>query len=131
MTKPAVFAVDDNGDSLKTIEEELHKRYADDYAIYCERSAPAALERLEELKESGDEVALLLAACWMREMAGADFLVQAHSLHPEARRGMLTDWGDQSAAGPVLRAVALGMIDGYHPKPWASPDESFHQYLSE
>ena len=52
-------------------------------------------------------------------------------LHPTARRGLLISWGDQSAVAPIVEAAALGQIDFYLPKPVWSPDEQFHQTITE
>lgn len=130
MSKPAIFVVDDDTNSAENIQRELHKRYAADYQVVCGCSAPNALHQLEALKETGTEVAILLAACWLPEMSGAEFLMRANRLHPGARRGLLINWGDQSASQPILHAVAMGMVDDYCPKPWTSPDEGFHRFIT-
>lgn len=130
MNKPAIFVVDDDTDSVATIQQELHRRYAADYQIVCGCSAPNALDELKALKESGTEVAILLAACWLPGMSGAEFLMRANRLHPGARRGLLINWGDPSASQPIMHAVAMGMIDDYCPKPWTSPDEGFHRFIT-
>jgi thioredoxin reductase (NADPH) len=75
-------------------------------------------------------VVILLAACWLPEMSGAEFLMRAYRLHPFARRGLLMNWGDQTAAQLVLQSIAMGMIDAYAPKPWTSPDERFHKFIT-
>lgn len=130
MTKPIIFVVDNNPASLAATEQELRLRYAAAYDILSERVASEALRRLAALREAGNEVALLLADCWLPEQGGAGFLMRAHQLFPGARRGLLIDWGDQSAAQPVLHAMAIGMMDSYGPKPWGSPDERFHRFVT-
>ena len=52
-------------------------------------------------------------------------------LYPTARRVLLIAWGDQSAAGPVADAAALGQIEFSLPKPAWSPDEGFHRAVTE
>lgn len=130
MSKPFIFAVDDDLKSLNLIEQELCKRYAADYEIVCERSPTTALSQLEMLRELAGEVAILLADCWLSETGGIEFLMRAHRLHPEAKRGLLVDWGDPSASQLILHSIAMGMVDSYNLKPWRSADEGFHKYIT-
>jgi thioredoxin reductase (NADPH) len=130
MNRPAILAVSDDTHTLSTVEQELSKRYAADYEIVCERSASTALGRLEVMKQAGHPVAILLAECWMTDMDGTEFLMRAGKLHAGAKRGLLMNWGDQTAAQPILHAMAMGMIDTYLPKPWVLPDEGFHRQIT-
>jgi thioredoxin reductase (NADPH) len=131
MTKPILMTVDDKNEDLATIQYELRKRYADDYEIVGELSPTAALARLEALRTADAQVIIVLAAQAMAEMAGIDFLAQAHDLHPQAKRVLLIPWGNRSASKPILRAISLGQIDHYATKPGTSPDEQFHRLISE
>ncbi|HEX6385024.1 MAG TPA: FAD-dependent oxidoreductase [Anaerolineae bacterium] len=128
--KPTIVAVDDEASSLAMIEQELRKRYGADYEIFCANSPVAALHSLKELREGGNRVAVVLAGCWMAEMDGADFIQRAHKLHPGARRGLLVNWGDRTAAESIQYAMALGIIDAYSPIPWTSGDEAFHHFVT-
>mgnify|MGYP001037322803 CR=1 FL=1 len=130
MQKPVILVVDSDGDTLGTTESELRRRYSADYEVLCESSTSAGLQKLAQLKDQERQVAILLASCWMTEMDGVDFLNEAHELHPDAKRGLLIDTGDQTAAEPILHATAMGMIDSYWPKPWSSPDEDFHVFVT-
>jgi hypothetical protein len=47
----------------------------------------------------------------MTEMAGVEFLVAAHGLHPAAKRVLRLERGDYTAANPAVRAMTLGQID--------------------
>ena len=129
MNKPVLVAVDDEPQALERIEQELRKRYAADYDIFCTQSPAAALDALQEMKDADAEVAILLATCWLSEMDSAEFLQRARRLYPEAKRGLLMDRGDQAAAQPVTQALATGSIDAYGPKPF-SGDEAFHYLVS-
>jgi hypothetical protein len=91
----------------------ISKRYAADYEIVCERSASAALGRLEEMKQAGQQAAILLAECWMTEMDGTEFLMwgsggglHRHPSDPSiSRRVMIT-----SMLGAFMRAHHIGSI---------------------
>src|SRR5205085_8478685 len=55
-------------------------------------------------------------------------------LHPNAKRGLLVDWGawgDARTANAILGAIAGGRADYYVLKPWRSPDELFQRTIAE
>jgi thioredoxin reductase (NADPH) len=124
--RAVIVAVDDNEGDLAMLQHELSKRYAGDYAVWCESSPGRALARLQECRDEDRPVALVLASHWMADMVGTELLRRARDLHPTAKRGLLISWGDRSAAEPILRSMALGQFDYYLPKPSTSPDEGFH-----
>ena len=129
--RPMVLAVDEEARPWGGISHELRKRYGHDYRIVCERSAEAAIERLQEFEAAGDEVALVLSDQWMPEMSGTEFLARAGEIFPTAKRALLVAWGDRTAPEPVMRAMSLGRIDYYVNKPWGEHDERFHHVISE
>jgi len=146
MSKPAVLIVDDDRGSLDALETALHRRYGQDYLIVSETSAAAALRVLEDLRSADRPVALVMAAVSMSTANGPELLAQTRGLHPGAKRVMLVPQGgpaapslrvpapllqDRSAAQPVLRAMALGLIDSYLPVPGSPRDEQFHRGVSE
>ena len=130
MTRPVLLAVSDEAAALALVDGELRKRYGGDYRVVCEQSARAALWALEAARDSGEQVALLLADLAMPEMTGLDFLCRAHGLHPEASRVVMFDWGDRAAAGSLVPAWTLGQLDDWIPKPIEPGDEHFHQGVS-
>jgi thioredoxin reductase (NADPH) len=130
-SRPVLFAVDDDVADLRGISRELHKRYGVDYRVVCERSPEAALGRLQDLEEAGEEVALVLADQWMAGMGGPDFLTRAGEISSTAKRALLVDWGDRAAVRPLHQAMSLGRIDYYVTKPFGDHDERFHRVISE
>ena len=113
---------------------ELERRLSSDYRIAAEATADAALVLLRELRDAGDEVALVLADQWMPGRTGTEVLTGVPAIFPRARRGLLVDfgaWGDPATSEAILRAVGLGRCDYYVLKPWRSPDELFHRTVSE
>jgi thioredoxin reductase (NADPH) len=124
-----VLGVDDDPVALAALEVELGKRYGEDYDVWCEASPVVALRLLQNCKDLGRPVALVLASHWMADMLGTDLLGRAHGLHPTAKRGLLISWGDRSAAEPMLQAMAVGQFDYYVPKPSPPPDEGFHSIV--
>jgi thioredoxin reductase (NADPH) len=131
MSKPAILAVDNHPSALEIVERELNKRYSEDYQIHCSTSALKSLEILENLKESGAQVALLMADQWMPEMTGVEFLIRSHGLFPHARRALMYGWRDPAAGRVMMQAMALGQIDAYLPK---MPDriyDLFHKFVTD
>jgi thioredoxin reductase (NADPH) len=131
---PLMLVVEDDSKARALIREELQRRYGRDYRVTCEKSPHAALELLEAMRDSGGQVALILADQWVPEMTGREFLVRARQLHPHAKRALLVgwgSWGDRPTADAMLTAMARGEIDYYVLKPWRPRDEFFHRTVTE
>ena len=126
-----ILAVDDDGEDLAHLERVLRSRYGADYEVVCERDATAAGHRLERLRAEGRMVVLVLADQWLAGRTGIGLLGSVRSLHPLAKRGLLVSRGDWSVRDPMVRAIALGQMDGYLPKPARTPDEQFHRLVTE
>ena len=131
MTKPVILLVDDEDASLRALAGELCSRYGTHYRVVRCASPGEALGRLRELRAGGAGVALILADQWMPGMTGTEFLARVKELHPTARRGVLISWGDRSADGPILNAMALGQLEFFVAKLARSPDEQFHRVVTE
>ena len=146
MTDPVLMVVDGDPGSLATLEGTLRRRYGHDYLIIGEATPGTALGRLRELRAAARPVAVVLAAAAIAEPPAADFLAEARSVQPAAKRVLVIPRGgpaapslrvpvplvaDRQAATPVLRAIAHGMIDSYLPAPGAGRDEGFHRAVSE
>jgi thioredoxin reductase (NADPH) len=146
MTSPVLMIVDDDPGSLGTLDGTLRRRYERDYLVISEASPAAALGRLRELRAAGRPVAVVMASSTMAAASAAEFLPQARTIAPAAKRVLVVPRGgtaapsvrvpmplgaDRQAAMPVLRAMAHGMIDAYLPAPGAGRDEGFHRGISE
>src|SRR3954453_1294875 len=132
MTKPILLAVHDREPDRAVIEEELTSRYAAHYRIVCEESPLSALQTLDTVRATPDGVVpIVFAARDMAELTGAEFLRQAHALHPHAQRVLLIPWSNRSASKPILRMLSQGRFDRYTTVPSRSPDENFHYVVTE
>ncbi|HSS90422.1 MAG TPA: hypothetical protein VLL69_13970, partial [Streptosporangiaceae bacterium] len=140
------MVVDDDPGSLGTLDDTLRRRYGHDYLIISEASTAMALGRLRELGVAGHPVAVVMAAAGVTTTPAAEFLAQVRSIQPAAKRVLVVPRGgpaapslrvpvpmvaDRQVATPVLRAMALGMIDAYLPAPAAERDEGFHRAVGE
>lgn len=133
MADRVLLVVDDDDARRDDVGQELEDRYGRHYRTEC-LSRPADVSgRLEEIARAGDEVALVLAAQWLDGSTGIDVLAQVRRCHPQARRGLVLDWGDwgQGPTGDALfEGIAQGSVDHYVLRPGEPPDELFHQTIS-
>jgi len=128
MKKPIIFAVDDDPQVLRAVIRDLRKKYRSDYRILSTNSPKEALESLPELKMTGETIALFLSDQRMPEMIGVDFLEQAKSHFPEAKRVLLTAYSDTDAA---IKAINEVQLDYYLLKPWDPPEERLYPILDD
>src|ERR1041384_5822722 len=96
--RPAIVAVDDEPAVLAAVARDLRKGFGERYRILRAGSGPEALDLLRQTRARGDQVALLIAAQRMPGMAGTDYLVQALTVVPDAKRVLLTAYADTEAA---------------------------------
>jgi thioredoxin reductase (NADPH) len=133
LSKPVVLAVDVDQASLGAVEGELRERYERDYRVLTAGSSRAALARMEEAAEAGDDIALVLAAQWLDEMSGSELLGRVRALDPYAQRGLLIEWaswGDGRTGEAIFHGMSRRQIDYYVLRPSCAPDEMFHQAVS-
>jgi thioredoxin reductase (NADPH) len=134
MALPVILAVEGDPDCRGRIERQLSRRYGSDYSVRTAASAEAALATLEQLRDAGEPLALILADQWLGDVTGAELLARTKALHPSAKRGLLIEWGawgDAATSAAIFEAMALGRIDYYVLKPQGSPDELFHRTVAE
>ena len=129
MTKPVILAVDDDHEVLGAVERDLRQRYRQHVPHRCgavvhRRRSNAA----QELKRRGTPVALFLVDQRMPEMTGTEFLREMRTLHPDAKRTLLTAYADSEAAIAAINDVGL---DHYLMKPWDPPDQQLYPVLDD
>lgn len=128
MAKPVILTVDDDPDVLQAVSRDLRHQYGDRFRVVRADSGQAALEALEQLKLRNEFVALFLVDQRMPQMSGVEFLEQALSLYPTAKRALLTAYADTDAA---IRAINNTRIDYYLLKPWDPPEERLYPVLDD
>ena len=134
MALPVLVAVDGDPDVLAEVETQLVQRYGSDYQVESMRDPDEALGKLIELRDDGADVALVLAGQSSTGTARGELLDHVRQLHPHAKRILLITekaWTDEPTANAIRAAMALGRIDYYVLRPAASPDEVFHEAVSE
>jgi thioredoxin reductase (NADPH) len=126
--KPVLLTVDDDPEVLRAIERDLRRQYGEDYRVLRADSGRAALALLEQLRQRGDAVALLLVDQRMPEMTGVEFLERAMALVPGAKRVLLTAYADTNAA---IGAINRVRIHYYLMKPWDPPEQNLYPFLRD
>ena len=128
MAKPILLAVDDDVSVLEAVVQDLRRKYGQKYRIVRAASGQAALDTCKQLKDRNDVIALFLSDQRMPGMTGVDFLEQAISLYPDAKRVLLTAYADTEAA---IRAINSARIHYYLNKPWDPPEEKLYPVLDD
>jgi thioredoxin reductase (NADPH) len=126
--RPAIVAVDDEPAVLAAVARDLRRRFGEGYRILRAGSGADGLDLLRELRTRGDQVALLVADQRMPGMAGTEYLVQARTIVPDAKRVLLTAYADTEAAIAAINEVAL---DYYLLKPWDPPEEQLYPVVED
>ncbi len=128
MAKPVILTIDDDAEVLSTVERDLRRKYASDYRVLRADSGQAALEIVRELQVRNNAVALFLVDQRMPGMSGVEFLEQAITLYPNAKRVLLTAYADTDAA---IAAINEAGINHYLLKPWHPPEENLYPVLDD
>ncbi len=128
MAKPALIAVDDEPEVLRSVERDLRRKYGSAYRILRAESGAAALAAAEQLKAREETVALYLADQRMPAMSGIEFLTQATKVFPQAKKVLLTAYADTTAAIAAINEVRL---DYYLLKPWDPPETNLYPVLDD
>jgi thioredoxin reductase (NADPH) len=126
--RPAIVAVDDEPAVLAAVARDLRRGFGDRFRILRAPSGEEALEILREMRTRGDQVALLIADQRMPGMSGTDYLVEARTVVPDAKRVLLTAYADTEAAIAAINEVAL---DYYLLKPWDPPEEQLFPVVED
>ena len=121
---PVLFVVDQDPASLNLLLFDLSRRFGNSFTVMGETSPQAALAALRDRAVADQPVALLLV-----DDAASDLLVQAHELHPHAKRVLLVD-RDYSSSSPAVQAMALRQADFHIVRPWTD-DEMMYGPMSE
>ena len=129
--RPVIILVDDEPEALTQMLDALNRRFGGDYRIEPHLSGQAALDALAELKEEGEEIALVIADQWMPEMTGNDLLGRVRTIDPLTKRALLVSWGDHKASSTILQSCAMGQIENYVYKPWTPAEVHLYPLITE
>ena len=96
--KPFILALDDDPAVLRAVERDLKSKFSGDYRILASDAPQKAMDAVQQLTARGDRIALFLVDQRMPHISGTEFLMDALTLQPDARRVLLTTYADSSAA---------------------------------
>jgi thioredoxin reductase (NADPH) len=121
--KPVILTVDDDVPVLRAIERDLRARYGKDYRVVAASSGTEALEAVQQLTVRGSAIGLFIVDQRMPVMTGIEFLSQAITFQPDAKRVLLTAYADTDVA---IQAINEIQLDHYILKPWDPPEERLY-----
>ncbi|HZZ55201.1 MAG TPA: hypothetical protein VFE26_13065, partial [Trebonia sp.] len=129
--RAAIVIVGRNASERETLNRELSGRYGVDYRIVvCDE--PAELESLtRKLLQAGTPVALVIGGVGEADPDGIEVLAQIRAIDPTVLRVAAVRWGEWDAARPIFGAMTLGRLDHWVMLPVQSPDEEFHQWITQ
>ena len=107
MVKPVIMTVDDEPQVLNAVARDLQSRYGEDYRIVKAGSGHEALDAIAEFERRGTPVALFVVDQRMPGMSGTEFLTEAITHFPEAKRVLLTAYADTDAAITSINKIDL------------------------
>src|SRR6267142_2131373 len=128
MTKPVLLVVDDDEDTRQLIARDLERNYGRQYRVLTAFIGRDALKTLRQLKDRNEPVALILASLRLPDMAGVEFLREAHNLLPEARRALLATFRDSDTA---IKAIEKFRIDDFLIKPCQPPEQNLYPAVND
>ncbi len=133
MALPVLLTLDEDQETLDVLETQLSQRYAHDYRVECLGDPDLALQRLTELADGGEDVALVLVGKSESVTAAGGLLEHVRELHPHTKCALLVPsdvWADKSSADAIRASIALGRVHYYAVRPAGPPDEVFHEAVS-
>ncbi|MBI1879772.1 MAG: FAD-dependent oxidoreductase [Chloroflexi bacterium] len=128
MAEPIILTVDDEPQVLNAVNRDLRQHYHGDYRIMKAGSGAEALEAVRQLKQRNTPLALFLVDQRMPSMSGIEFLAEARTYYPEARKVLLTAYADTAAAIASINSIGL---DYYLMKPWDPPEQNLYPILDD
>ncbi|TCC21310.1 FAD-dependent oxidoreductase [Kribbella sindirgiensis] len=132
--RPVLLVVDADPERLERCETELDRGFGADFRVRGELTAAAALDCLRRAHEWEQRVAVVLVDHLLPDDDRAEILAASRTLHPDARRALLIEWGawaERTTASAILTAMSVGDINYYVLKPWIAHDELFHRTVAE
>jgi thioredoxin reductase (NADPH) len=128
MKLPYIIIIDDDIQVLRAIQRDIRNEYREAYKVAATESATEALDLIKELKLKNEAVALFICDQRMPEMEGTDFLEQATTIFPTAKKVLLTAYSDIEAA---IKAINNVKLDYYLQKPWHPPEEKLFPVVND
>ena len=134
---PVILLVDADPVALESARAGIARRFGVDYFLVVANSFEQGLRLLDDMVQSGREVALVAADCDLPGAGGVALLEAAHDIDRHATRILLIAMDEHQIKVPLGRlplvreATALGRIDAAWVKGWDTPEEWLYPQLQE
>ncbi len=119
MEKIVILCVDDEPTVLNSLKIDLRRALGQTCFIETAQGGEETLELLEELREDGYELAVVIADYIMPGIKGDELLKRIHQDHPNAINIMLSGQADLDA---VARSIEHARLYRFMSKPWRVED---------
>lgn len=119
MSKPMILCVDDESVVLNSLKIQLKNAFLDNYLYELAESADEAWEIIEEIKDSDNQLIVIVSDWLMPGVKGDEFLINVHQKFPKVIKVMLTGQADHSA---IERARKHANLYQYISKPWTQDE---------
>jgi len=129
--RAAIVVVGRDAKTLQTLDREVSGRYGADYRIVvC--GEPAELDaRVRDLLQAGPPVALVIGDVGEGNPDGIEVLARVRAIDATVSRVATFRWGEWDTGRPIFDAITMGKIDHWVIGPVQSPDEDFHQSITQ
>jgi thioredoxin reductase (NADPH) len=124
-SRPAIVVVCEDDASRAATRTAIERWFAGDYRIVDVATPSRVEEALDGLRQTGIEVALVIAEQEMASETGTALLGRIRDRLPTSRRAVLVGWEGSWDAATIARASVLGDIDYVVGWPWSVSDEQF------
>jgi class 3 adenylate cyclase len=118
-TPQTILCIDDEEIVLESLEMELSEAMGGECTFEFAQSGNDALMLMNDLRNAGTHIAVIVCDYIMPEMKGDEVLSRAHQVLPETRKIMLTG---QSSFEGVTNAINGAHLYRYLTKPWDKND---------
>ena len=86
---------------------------------------------MKELIAAGTPVALVIGGVGEADPDGIEVLARVRAIDSTVPRVAAVRWGEWDTARPIFEAISTGKIDHWVTRPVQSPDEDFHQAITQ
>jgi len=115
VSKDVILCVDDEVLILISLKHELRKYFGSRFTYETASGPFEALELLDELKQEGSQVVLVLSDWLMPGMRGDAFLEKARQEFPGMKALLISG---QIADAELMKLQQDGLVSGMLSKPW-------------
>ena len=129
--RAAILIVERDPGERETLYREMDKRYGADYQIVVCGEPAEAEAQVADLLTAGTPVALVIGGVGAADPAGLDVFAAIRGIDPTVSRVATVRWGEWETARPIFDAITTGTVGHWVTRPVQSPDEDFHQSITQ